>query len=81
MVAGHPPFSEASPKDQYYKTIAMQKSEVFWKAHLKSKPSKDFFSEEFKELIISMLSLDPNSRPAMDDIMGCAWLNGPTPSE
>jgi len=58
----------------------MNKSEVFWKAHSKSKPNKDFFSDEFKALIISMLSLDPNSRSTMDDIMSNEWFNGITPS-
>lgn len=59
----------------------MQKSETFWKAHSKSKPTKDYFSQEFKTLIISMLSLDPNSRPTMDEIMENEWVNGETPSE
>jgi len=45
----------------------MNKSEVFWKAHSKTKPNgKDFFSKEFKELVTSMLALDPNQRPDME---------------
>lgn len=79
MVAGHPPFSEASPKDQYYKTIAMNKSEIFWKAHSKGK-DKNFFSEEFKSLILRMLSLDPNQRPSMQELANDPWMQGPTPS-
>jgi hypothetical protein len=45
----------------------MNKSEVFWKAHCKTKKEgKNFFSSEFKELIVSMMALDPNQRPTMD---------------
>jgi hypothetical protein len=45
----------------------MNKSEVFWKAHCKTKPNgKEFFSKEFKELITSMMALDPNQRPDME---------------
>ena len=50
LVVGHPPFIEASPKDQYYKTIATGKYESFWKAHSKSKPD-GYFSELLKNLI------------------------------
>lgn len=81
LVAGHPPFSEASPKDAYYKAIAMAKAPTFWKAHTKNKPSPDYFSEEFKDLIISMLALDPNERPSMEDLMNTAWMKGDMPSK
>ena len=60
----------------------MNKSEVFWRAHCKTKPSgKDFFSSEFKELIVSMMALDPNQRPTMDQIMASDWVNGNLPSD
>lgn len=59
----------------------MNKSEVFWKAHCKSKPNgKEFFSKEFKELITSMMALDPNVRPNMEEVMSSAWVNGDLPN-
>jgi len=54
----------------------MNKSEVFCKAHTKTKSQKDYFSDDFKDLIISMLSLDPNQRPTLDKIMKHPWVNG-----
>ena len=36
-VSGHPPFNEASPKDPYYKALAMGSEDKFWKAHCKRK--------------------------------------------
>jgi len=65
IVSGHPPFSAASPKDTYYKALALgKKKDVFWKTH--QKQSEKEFSPEFIELISSMLQLDPNSRPTME---------------
>lgn len=57
----------------------MGKSDIFWKAHCKGK-GKDFFSEEFKDLVTKMLSLDPNARPTMSDVQSHAWFNGAVPS-
>ena len=57
----------------------MGKSDIFWKAHSKGK-NKDFFSEEFKALILQMLALDPNQRPSMQELAGHPWMQGPTPS-
>jgi serine/threonine protein kinase len=51
MLAGHPPFSSANPKDRYYACLARNKPELFWKAHSKRKPGQDaFFSDDFKNL-------------------------------
>lgn len=49
MVAGHPPFASASPKDAYYKALALGQKQKFWDAHCRRKPNgKEFFSSEFK---------------------------------
>jgi serine/threonine protein kinase len=59
----------------------MNKSEVFWKAHCKTKPNgKEFFSKEFKELVTSMLALDPNQRPNMEEVMNSDWVTGHVPN-
>jgi len=54
MVAGHPPFSAASPKDSYYKALALGKKELFWRQHEKQSAPVTF-SEDFKDLIGKML--------------------------
>jgi serine/threonine protein kinase len=84
MVAQHPPFSSATPKDPYYKCIAANRSDIFWKTHCKSKKGGlEFFSEEFKDIFEKMVSLDPNSRLSIDDILNHPWLEGEiaTPEE
>ena len=70
MVAQHPPFTTAQPQDPFYKCMAANRSDVFWKIHSKNKPGGDkFFSNEFKELLQSMLALDPNNRPSIQEIL------------
>lgn len=45
MIAGTPPFSEATKTEFYYKLIINNKWEMFWKYHSKGKPSgSNFFS-------------------------------------
>ena len=56
MVAEHPPFTTAQSSDPFYKMIASNRADLFWKYHTKNKPGQEkFFSEEFKDLIQSML--------------------------
>jgi serine/threonine protein kinase len=57
MVASHPPFNTAEmDKDPFYKAIANNKSKSFWRVHSKNKPNgANYFSEEFKDLVTSML--------------------------
>jgi serine/threonine protein kinase len=74
MVSEHPPFTAARPDDPYYKCIAAERADVFWRTHLKDKPSPNFYSDEFKNLIESMLHLDASSRPSIDEIMAHAWM-------
>ena len=45
----------------------MNKTSTFWKAHSKNKSFA--YTEEFKDMITKMLSLDPNERPTMDQLM------------
>ena len=52
----HPPFTKAVPEDPFYRLICANRADLFWKAHSKNKPNgADFFSEEFKNLITSIL--------------------------
>lgn len=55
MVAQHPPFACALNDDPYYKCIAGNRADIFWRTHCKNKERGDeAFSEELKELLTSM---------------------------
>lgn len=55
MVAKHPPFDKATCEDSYYKCIAGNRADIFWRMHCKNKPNGDeYFSEELKELLTCM---------------------------
>lgn len=78
MFTQHPPFSKAEPNDPFYRLLCANRADLFWNAHSKNKPGgKDFFSEEFKSLITSMLSLDPCHRLTMAEVKAHPWYNGP----
>jgi len=82
MVAQHPPFSTAEPKDPYYRCIAANRADIFWRTRCKAKQGgEEFFSEDFKDLIQSMLQLDPVHRPSMLEICAHKWMQGPTPTQ
>ena len=51
---------------------------MYWKYHLKGKPSPNFFSEEFKSLVQSMLLYNPEERLTIDQIKNHEWFNGTT---
>lgn len=75
MIAQHPPFSSATPKDPYYKCIAANRADIFWKTHGKSKEGgAGFFSDDFKDIFEKMVALDPNSRPTIDEILNHPWI-------
>ncbi len=81
MVAQHPPFNKASPKDPHYKTISANRLDLFWKLHSRNKPGgMEFFSPEFRDLISIMLSFDPVQRPSLSEIKAHEWFKGTTPS-
>lgn len=81
MVAQHPPFTQATPKDPHYKTISANRLDLFWKLHSRNKPGGlDFFSEEFRDLITDLLTFDPVHRPSLAEIKSHPWYNGPVPT-
>merc|ERR1711971_214608 len=75
MPTQHPPFAMANNEDMYYKLLATQRSDLFWKAHSQRKPA-GFFTDEFKDLITCMLQLHPHQRLCMADIIGHPWMQG-----
>jgi serine/threonine protein kinase len=79
-IAGTPPFTQADKSEFYYKLIYSQKMETFWKYHIRGKPSPNFFSEEFKDLMKRMMDYDPTKRLTIDEIKQHAWYKGALPS-
>lgn len=80
MLAEHPPFTSATPKDPFYKCLAANRSDVFWATYEQDVP-EGFFSEEFKELMTNLLKLNPSERPSIDDILASKWMQGPMPTK
>ena len=80
LVTGSPPFIKGKLTDPYYKLLSRKKTKIFWKAHSRRKP-KDYFTEDFKDLIEKMLEYDPNKRIAMKEIQEHPWFIGQTPSQ
>merc|ERR1711920_1117426 len=65
----------AKAEDMYYKLLATNRADLFWKAH-STRKAAGFFSESFKDLLTSMLQLHPHQRLCMADIIGHPWMQG-----
>lgn len=83
MISGTPPFAKADPRsDPHYKLLVAGRTDVFWKAHEKSKPKKagqeNFYSEDFKNLINGMLAPEAGNRPSVQQIKDHPWYKGQT---
>jgi len=82
MYSGTPPFAKADPRnDPHYKLLCTGKQEIFWKAHERNKPKENgqnFYSDEFKDLMNSMLALDPSARLSLAEIKSHSWYKGET---
>lgn len=80
-VAQHPPFTTAQPQDPFYRCVAANRADIFWRTHCKSKPNgENYFSKEFKDLVQSMLQLDPAHRPSIAEINAHEWMQGTVPT-
>jgi len=77
VVAGTPPFMKADKIEYYYKYIFNKKWETFWKIHQGSKPTPNFFSDDFKSLIQYMLAYNSSERLTIQQIKEHPWYNGP----
>lgn len=81
MVAQHPPFAKASPKDPHYKTISANRIDLFWKLHSRNKKGGlDYFSASFRDLITAMLAFDPTHRPTLAEVRSHEWCCEAVPS-
>lgn len=82
------PFKVADVRrDIYYRTIKNNNSAAFWKcmekARKKINPEALPLSEDFKNLVISLLQYDPNNRPSISEVLYHSWfkLETATPEE
>ena len=76
MVTQRSPFGSAIPTDKFYKCIAANRADLFWKGHTNT----GVFSDELKDLLQSMLQLDPLLRPSMNEVCQHPWMQGPVPT-
>ena len=71
MVTQCMPFEKAVGEDKYYRLIATNKSEKYWKIF----ETADI-STELKDLLIGMLQYDPSTRYTMEQILAHPWVHG-----
>jgi len=72
LVSGFPPFRETRDTDWWFNKIIKGKTNLFWLAHER----KAKFSTEVKDLIQSMIQVDPAKRPTMEEIEKSDWCQG-----
>ena len=71
------PFKCADPKKSQIYLTFLDNNDLFWQKHSVNK-EPNFYSSEFKDLINSMLHIDPKQRIRLADIVGHPWLvSGP----
>merc|ERR1712113_812355 len=75
LLAGYPPFEQASKNDKWFKPLIKNNIDKFWKAHQKSPIAQ---IPEAKDLLTQMLCFDPKKRIDMNSIKTHKWMSGPT---
>lgn len=73
MYTGHPPFHRAVDSDPYYKLIITDRNSTFWEAHLRNKEN-NFFSNDFMNLLNSLLAYDPQNRISLAELVNHPWV-------
>ena len=78
IVVGNFPFQVASKTDDYYKLLVTGSAikKRYWKAVRGS-----HLSDDFKNLLISMLHIDPSKRPSVKQLEKCEWMQSPLKSD
>ena len=75
MLNHNPPFTEADPKNPYYRRLYGNPAS-FWKAAAQQKPA-DYFSLDFMDIVNNMLALEPHNRLTMEQVYAHPWMSGP----
>lgn len=77
VVNGCFPFKSADPEDDYYKLLISEtKQKAYWKAVRASRVSDDF-----KNLLTSMMNMDPDKRPSLQELENHKWMKQQIPTE
>jgi serine/threonine protein kinase len=79
MIAQHPPFRKASPRDGFYKLFC-QHNDLFWNKMASGKPANTF-TPELKELLTELMASDPEKRPSIPDIKNSKWFTSDASTE
>lgn len=70
LVVGIFPFSAAKDSDYFYELLN-EDQDKYW-----STVGGDDLTPEFKDLMIKMLSANPENRPTIEELKAHAWVNG-----
>jgi len=73
LMAGYPPFEQASKNDKWFKPLMQGKIDKFWKAHQKSPIAK---IPEAKDMLTKMLAFNPKDRIDIEGIKKHPWMQG-----
>jgi len=79
MARGIPPFFTAKSDDRYFKIMAANRWDLYWKQHKRN--SQKELDPAFMEMIEGVLCTEPANRWSAEQVMNCAWMQGPLPSE
>ena len=63
--------------DDFYQLLVANKPDEFWLSHSENR-EPGVFSAEFKDLVTSMIQPHANMRLCMADVIGHAWMQGPS---
>lgn len=72
MMTGYPPFKHAIKDDQWFRCIAKNRPEAFWKKH------NDIFSgnDDLRNLLFGLLCYQPKNRMTMKNLKLNKWFEG-----
>ena len=65
-------FNYASSKDHYYKLIILKKYDQYW--NILGRAYGVVLSQEFKNLFIKMVDVNPDERPTIEEILNDEWM-------
>lgn len=67
------PWCEAARSDNFYKVLARNRQDLFWKWHGRSQ-EESFFSDSFKDFYLKMVAPNPDERLSLPDIVAHPWM-------
>lgn len=77
FVMGRQPFGKAVAEDEWYAFIHRGQYELFWRYHMRLlEAGFERPSAEVRELINSMLTVDPDARASTEEVLAHPWLAG-----